>query len=115
MNNQSLNKATLIGRVGKDPEVNHLDESRSMAKFSVATTESYRDRDGKKVEDTAWHNIVVWNKTAEFAERFLHKGDMVCIVGRIKYKKYLKDNVETPYTEIQCDELIILSSKKAQE
>mgnify|MGYP005816491813 CR=1 FL=1 len=89
----SLNKVELIGRLGKDPEVKNLSNGSAVANFSVATSESWKDkRSGEKVEKTEWHNVVVWNeKTIEFAEKYLAKGDLVRIEGKLQTRSW-EDN-----------------------
>jgi single-strand DNA-binding protein len=91
----SLNKVQLIGRLGKDPEVKNLQNGSSVANFSVATSETWKDsRSGEKNEKTEWHNIVVWNeKTIEFVEKYLNKGDLVYVEGQIQTRKW-KDQDE---------------------
>ena len=99
----SLNKVELIGRLGKDPEVKNLSNGSSVANFSVATSESWKDkRSGEKQEKTEWHNIVVWNeKTIEFVEKYLNKGDLVRIEGKIQTRKWEdQDGKERYSTEI---------------
>lgn len=84
----SLNKVELIGRLGKDPEVRNL-QNGQVANFSVATSETWKDRDGERQERTEWHNITVWNeKTIEFVDKYLKKGDMVRLEGKIQSRKY---------------------------
>jgi single-strand DNA-binding protein len=99
----SLNKVELIGRLGKDPEVKNLSNGSSVANFSVATSESWKDkRSGEKQEKTEWHNIVVWNeKTIEFVEKYLKKGDLVRIEGKIQTRKWEDQDGKDRYsTEI---------------
>ena len=99
----SLNKVELIGRLGKDPEIKNLSNGSSVANFSVATSESWKDkRSGEKQEKTEWHNIVVWNeKTIEFVEKYLNKGDLVRIEGKIQTRKWEdKDGQDRYSTEI---------------
>ncbi|WP_439357937.1 single-stranded DNA-binding protein [Bradyrhizobium sp. DASA03007] len=99
----SLNKVELIGRLGKDPEVKNLSNGSSVANFSVATSESWKDkRTGEKVEKTEWHNIVVWNEnTIKFVEDYLKKGDLVRIEGKIQTRKWEDQDGKDRYaTEI---------------
>jgi single-strand DNA-binding protein len=99
----SLNKVELIGRLGKDPEVKNLSNGSSVANFSVATSESWKDkRSGEKQEKTEWHNIVVWNeKTIEFVEKYLKKGDLVRLEGKIQTRKWEDQDGKDRYsTEI---------------
>jgi len=95
----SVNKAILIGRLGRDPEVRYLPSGQAMAKFSVATSESYTDRNQTKQERTDWHNIVVWGKQAELCGQYLKKGREVYIEGRISTRSYeAKDGSGKRYT-----------------
>lgn len=97
----SLNKVLLIGRIGQDPKLSHTPSGQHVANFSVATDEGYKDKDGKKVERTEWHRVVVWGKTAEFCAKYLGKGRLVYIEGQIKSRKWAdKDGQEKTTTEI---------------
>lgn len=94
----SVNKVILVGRLGKDPEVRYTQGGQAVANFSVATDESYKDRNGEKQKKTEWHNIVVWGKAVEnFVEPYLHKGDMVYIEGKLQTRSWEKDG-DTKYT-----------------
>lgn len=106
----SLNKIQLIGRLGKDPEVRHTEGGNTLATFSVATSEIYKSG-GEKIEDTEWHNIVLWNKTAEIAEKLLHKGDMVYIEGKLKTKSWEEDGVRRYATDVVGYKLLMLTPK----
>ena len=111
----SLNKAMLIGNVGKDPEVRYLDGSNGQAKvatFTLATTERYRDRNGETRENTEWHNIVAWRNTADVVERFVKKGTQVYIEGRIRTRSWDDQSGNKRYTtEIIADTLQLLGKK----
>lgn len=108
-----VNKVILVGRLGKDPEVRHLESGTVMAKFPLATTENYKDRNGEKVEQTEWHNIVVWRGLAEVAERFLRKGSQVYIEGRIRTRSWEDEDGNKKYmTEINADNFQMLGSKR---
>ena len=111
----SLNKAMLIGNVGKDPEVRYLDGSNGQAKvatFTLATTERYRDRNGETRENTEWHNIVAWRSTADVVERFVKKGTQVYIEGRIRTRSWDDQTGNKRYTtEIMADNLQLLGKK----
>ena len=111
----SLNKAMLIGNVGRDPEVRYLDGSSGQAKvatFTLATTERYRDRNGETRENTEWHNIVAWRSTADVVERFVKKGTQVYIEGRIRTRSWDDQNGNKRYTtEIIADTLQLLGKK----
>lgn len=107
-----LNKVTLIGNLGKDPEVKHLDSGAVVANFSMATTESYIDKSGNKVDQTEWHNIVFWRKQAEIAEKYLSKGKQVYVEGKIRTRSWDdKDGNKRYTTEILGDRFIILGRK----
>src|SRR4030095_4545833 len=98
---RGINKVILIGNLGKDPEVNHLEGGTMVAKFRLATSEVYLDKTGKRVEQTEWHNIVCWRKLAEIAEKFLKKGSAIYVEGKIKTRSYTdKENQKRYFTEI---------------
>jgi len=84
----NINKAILIGHLGKDPEVRFTPSGQVVASFSMATTRKWKDKDGQKQEQTDWHNIVIWGKQAEIAKEWLHKGDTLYIEGRIQNRSY---------------------------
>ena len=111
----SLNKAMLIGNVGRDPEVRYLDGKDGNAKvatFTLATTERYRDRNGETRENTEWHNIVAWRSTADVVERFVRKGTQVYIEGRLRTRSWDDQTGNKRYTtEIIVDNLQLLGKK----
>ena len=111
----SLNKAMLIGNVGRDPEVRYLDGQNGNAKvatFTLATTERYRDRNGETRENTEWHNIVAWRNTADVVEKFVKKGTQVYIEGRIRTRSWDDQTGNKRYTtEIIADTLQLLGRK----
>ena len=111
----SLNKAMLIGNVGRDPEVRYLDGQSGNAKvatFTLATTERYRDRNGETRENTEWHNIVAWRNTADVVERFVRKGTQLYIEGRIRTRSWDDQTGNKRYTtEIIADTLQLLGKK----
>src|SRR5579871_1706299 len=99
-----VNRVILVGRTGKDPEVRYLENNVAVAKFSLATSESYKDKSGNKVESTEWHNIVLWRGLAEVAEKYVRKGSLLYIEGRIKSRSWEdKDGVKKYITEIVGD------------
>ncbi len=107
-----VNKVILVGRLGKDPEVRNLDNGAVVANFSIATSESYKDRTtGEKKEITEWHNIVLWRGLAEIAQKFLHKGDMVYIEGKLRTRSWEKEGVTRYTTEVVADNMTMLSPK----
>ncbi len=109
-----VNKVILIGRLGKDPEVRNLENGATVANFSIATTETYKDRTtGERKEITEWHNIVLWRGIAEVAQKYLHKGDMVYIEGKLRTRSWEKDNVTRYTTEIVGDQMTMLTPKSS--
>ncbi len=104
-----MNTVTLIGRIGKDPEVKHLENS-VVGTFSLATTKKYK-KDGERVEETQWHNIVIWGKGAEIAEKYLKKGSKIALRGEIRYRTYESEGVKKYFTEIYCLEFEMLDKK----
>lgn len=96
----------LIGNLGQDPEVRRLESGKSVAKFSMATSETYKNQQGEKVQETQWHSIVAWGAKAEFAEKYLKKGASATITGKLTYRTYEKDGEKKYYTEIVASEII---------
>jgi single-strand DNA-binding protein len=108
----SVNKVILVGNVGKDPEVRHLDSGVAVANFPLATSESYTAKNGEKVTTTEWHNIVLWRGLAEVAEKYVTKGRQLYIEGRIRTRNYDdKDGIKRYVTEIYGDTMQMLGSK----
>ena len=111
-----VNKVILVGNLGKDPEVKYLDSGVAVANFSLATTESYKNKEGERVNQTEWHNIVLWRGLAEVAEKWLKKGASVYIEGKIKTRKWEDKDGNTRYnTEILADNMTMLGSKSTTE
>ena len=107
-----VNKVILVGRLGKDPEVRNLENGTTVANFTLATSESYKDRtSGEKKEITEWHNIVVWRALAEITQKYLHKGDMVYIEGKLRTRSWEKEGVTRYTTEVVADNMTMLSTK----
>ena len=108
-----VNKVILVGNLGKDPEVKYLDNGVAVANFSLATTENYKNKEGEKVSQTEWHNIVLWRGLAEVAEKYLKKGASVYVEGKIKTRKWEDKDGNTRYnTEILADNMTMLGGKK---
>jgi single-strand DNA-binding protein len=108
-----VNKVILVGNLGKDPEVKYLDNGVAVANFSLATTEKYKNKEGEKVSQTEWHNIVLWRGLAEVAEKYLKKGASVYVEGKIKTRKWEDKDGNTRYnTEILADNMTMLGGKK---
>jgi len=107
--NTLRNKVQLIGNLGNDPEIINLESGKMLAKFAVATNESYKNAKGEKVTDTQWHNIVAWGKTAEIVEKYITKGKEVAIEGKLTSRSYENKDGEKRYiTEVVCNELLML-------
>ena len=113
----SINKVILIGNLGKDPEVRHLENGAVVANFSIATSETYKDRKtGEKVSQTEWHNIVAWRGLAEIAERYLKKGQKVYIEGKLKTRTWQDQDGNNRYsTEIITDNLTMLGNNNSND
>ena len=110
--NTLRNKVQLIGNLGNSPEIITLDSGKKLAKFSIATNESYKNSQGEKVTDTQWHNIIAWNKTADIIEKYLEKGNEVAIEGKLTSRSYETKEGEKRYvTEVVCNELLMLGNK----
>ena len=110
--NTLRNKVQLIGNLGQNPEVKELNGGKKVAKFSLATNETYRNKAGEKVTDTQWHNLVAWGKTAEIIEKYLKKGSEVAIEGKLLNRNYTdKEGVKRYVTEIQVSDLLMLGKK----
>jgi single-strand DNA-binding protein len=109
----SVNKVILIGNLGKDPEVKYLESGIPVAKFSIATSETFKDKNtGEKREVTDWHNIVLWRGLATVAENYLKKGMKVYIEGKLKTRSWQDENNQTKYaTDVVADQMTMLSSK----
>ncbi|PTN09878.1 single-stranded DNA-binding protein [Mangrovibacterium marinum] len=108
----SVNKVILIGNVGQDPEVKHLDKDVTVARFPLATSESYTAKNGEKVTATEWHNIVVWRGLAKVVEQYVHKGDKLYLEGRIRTRSWDdKDGNKRYTTEINVDNMEMLTPK----
>ena len=108
-----VNKVILVGNLGKDPEVRHLEGGAVVANFPLATTESYKDKAGQRNEQTEWHNIVVWRGLAEIAEKYLKKGMTIYIEGKLRTRSWDDKEGHKRYTtEIVGDTFTILSKKE---
>jgi single-strand DNA-binding protein len=108
----SLNKAMLIGRLGKDPELRYTKSGSAVANFTMATDESYKDSQGNKQEKTEWHSVVAWGKLAEFVQNYLKKGREVYVEGRIQTRDYTdKENIKRYKTEINARDIRFVGPK----
>lgn len=110
------NRVQLIGRLGKDPEVKYLTSGRAWGVFSLATNESYRDKQGERVTETQWHNVVVWGKNAEFAEKYLNKGKEIAVEGKLVHRSYeASDGAKRYVTEVVVHNIVLMGSKPKEE
>jgi len=106
------NNVRLIGRLGQNPDVKELTGGKKLTKFSIATSESYRDDKGEKVTETQWHNLVAWGKTADVAAQYLTKGKEIAIEGKLSSRSYTdKDGNKRYTTEIVVSEIMMLGKK----
>ncbi len=107
------NQVRLIGHLGKDPEIRETATGKKLARFSVATNETYINDKGERVSETQWHNIIAWGKTATFAEKALSKGSEVALEGKISTRQYTdKDGNRKSTTEIVASDFVTLGGKK---
>lgn len=106
------NTIQLIGHLGQDPEVKTFDKDRMLAKFTIATTDTYKNQKGDKVQDTQWHNVVIWGKLADVAGKYLKKGSEVCVEGKLVHRAYEGANGEKKYfTEVNVNDMVMLGKK----
>jgi len=113
--NSLVNRVTLIGNLGMDPETKTTESGKKMTHFTLATKDGYKSADGQKVSETTWHNIVAWNGLADIAGKYLKKGKEVAVEGRIVYRTYEDKKGLTKYiTEIVLNDLVLLRNGKPQ-
>lgn len=109
---RGVNRVMLIGNLGKDPDVQYLEGNIGVAKFSLATTETFKDRAGKLISQTEWHTVVLWRGLAELANKYLHKGSLVYIEGRLRTRSWEdKEGNKKFATEVVGDNLIMLDKR----
>ena len=109
---RGVNRVMLIGNLGKDPDIQFLEGNIGVAKFSLATTETFKDRSGKLISQTEWHTVVLWRGLADLAQKYLHKGSLVYIEGRLKTRSWEdKDGNKKFATEVVGDNLIMLEKR----
>ncbi len=110
--NTLRNKVQLIGNLGNDPEIITMDSGKKLAKFSIATNESYKNAQGERVTDTQWHNVIAWGKTADIIESYVTKGKEVAIEGKLTTRSWDDKEGNKRYTtEVVCNELLMLGNK----
>jgi len=106
----------LIGNVGRVPDMQHIEGNIAVAKFPLATTETYRDKSGTLVSQTEWHTVVVWRGLAELAQKYLHKGSLVFVEGKLRTRNWEdKDKIRRSSTEVVADNLVMLDKRKDSE
>lgn len=109
---RGVNRVMLIGNLGKDPDVQHLEGNIAVAKFPLATTETYKDRSGKLISQTEWHTVVLWRGLAELAQKYLHKGSLIYVEGRLRTRSWEdKEGNKKFATEVVGDNLIMLDKR----
>ncbi len=112
----SLNRIQLIGNLGKDPELRYTKSQTPFARFSLATTEEFTNSSGEKQKKTQWHNLVVWGKQAEIADRYLHKGKQIYVEGKVEYRDYEDQSGQKRYiTDVRVERFLMLGSAPRSE
>lgn len=113
---RGVNRVMLIGNLGREPDLQYLEGNIAVAKFPLATTETFKDKNGNLVSQTEWHTVVLWRGLAELAQKYLHKGSLVFIEGRLRNRNWEdKDKVKRFSTEIVADNLVMLDKRKDAE
>ncbi|MDX9847437.1 MAG: single-stranded DNA-binding protein [Tenuifilaceae bacterium] len=110
-----VNKVILIGRTGKDPEITSLRDGVKVARISLATSEAYTNKAGEKVEQTEWHNLSIWRAGADIAEKYISKGQLLFVEGKLHHSTFEKDGVKHYRTEIVVDKFRMLSGRPAEQ
>ncbi len=107
------NKVQLIGNLGNDPEIIMLDSGKKLAKFSIATNESYTNKQGERITQTDWHALVAWGKTADIVEKYVFKGKEIAVEGKLTTRSYdTKEGQKRYVTEVVVNELLLLADRK---
>ncbi|MHA7877332.1 MAG: single-stranded DNA-binding protein [Bacteroidota bacterium] len=110
----AVNKVILLGNLGKDPEVRHLENDRMRVSFTLATNETYRNKEGEKITNTEWHNVVLWTPLAKIAEQYLTKGKQIYLEGKLVTRSYVDKEGQTKYTtEVVGQSLVLLGGSKS--
>lgn len=114
--NTLRNSVRLYGNVGQEPEIKTFDNGNKVAKFSLATTEKFRDSKGEMTEETTWHNLVVWGKQSEIVEKYVKKGERLIVEGRLTNRSYeAKDGSKRYITEIIVNDFLLAGSPKSKQ
>ncbi|MCK0145323.1 single-stranded DNA-binding protein [Arenibacter sp. F26102] len=110
------NHVQLIGNLGVDPKVTVLESGKKVARFSLATNEYYKNEKGEKTQNTEWHSIVAWGRTAEIIEKYARKGNEIGVAGKLKTRTYTSDDRNQRYaTEVEAKEILLLGTKKGND
>lgn len=111
-----VNKHVIVGRLGKDPEIKNTTNGNTVANFSVATSRTWKDKEGNKQEKTQWHRVVIWGKLAEICGEYLHKGDQVYLEGEVEHRTYQDADGNDKYiTETVCNNMVMLGSRQTSD
>jgi single-strand DNA-binding protein len=110
-----VNRVILIGNLGKDPDIITFDNGVKKASFPLATTESYKNKEGNRVDQTEWHNVVMWRGLADIAERYLRKGSQIFIEGKLRTRSWEQDGIKKYITEVFTDNMTMLGSKQQRD
>ncbi len=106
-----INKVILVGHLGRDPEVRTIDSGVKVARFTLATTEAYKDRSGERKEVTEWHNIVCWRNLADIAEKYLVKGKLIYVEGKLRTRSWEDNGAKRYATEVVADNFTMLGAR----
>jgi single-strand DNA-binding protein len=113
--NTLKNSVRLIGRLGTDPEIKDISGTRKLAKFSLATSDSYKNDKGEKITETQWHNLIAWGKTAEIIGKYVKKGSEIAIEGKLATRNYIdKDGIKRYMTEITINDMLMLGGRREE-
>jgi single-strand DNA-binding protein len=113
--NSLRNKVQLIGNLGQDPEIRTFDNGKAVARFSLATTDSYRDAEGKKITETQWHNLIAWGNLAKIIQKYLNKGSEVAVEGKLTHRTFEdKDGKKRYFTEVVLTDMVMLRNKAVE-
>ena len=114
--NTLRNKVQLIGNLGANPEIRSFENGKTVARFSLATTDSYQDTNGKKISETQWHNLVAWGGLAKIIEKYLTKGSEVAVEGKLTHRTYEdKDGNKKYFTEVVLHDMVMLNTRNTKE
>ena len=109
---KGINEVILIGNTGKDPEYKTLQDGTPVAKLTIATTESYRLKNGETTTNTEWHPVIVWRGLATFAQQYIHKGSLIYIEGKLRHRQYEDKEGQKKYvTEVVAEQIVLLDKK----